>query len=49
MLACLRKGQTFAELAVGFGVVPRQPGGTRRRPVALVAARAPKLRKGTRR
>jgi len=32
VLACLRKGETFAELATGFGPAPRPRGGTRKRP-----------------
>jgi hypothetical protein len=48
VLACLRKGETFAELAAGFGVglatAWRYAGET----TALLAARAPKLRKAAR-
>jgi hypothetical protein len=32
VLAYLRKGETFAQLAAGFGSARRPPGGTRRRP-----------------
>jgi hypothetical protein len=32
VLAYLRKGETFAELATGFGSAPRPRGGTRKRP-----------------
>jgi Helix-turn-helix of DDE superfamily endonuclease len=34
VLAYLRKGETFAELAAGFGVAPPPPGGTSPRPPA---------------
>jgi len=48
VLACLRKGEAFADLAAGFGVGTttawRYVGET----VALLAARAPKLRKAAR-
>jgi len=33
VLVYLRKGETFAELAAGFGSAPRQPGGTSARPL----------------
>jgi hypothetical protein len=48
VLACLKKGETFAEVAAGFGVGTatawRYVEGT----VALLAARAPKLRRAVR-
>ena len=44
VLAHLRKGETFAELAAGFGVSPATAWRYVNETVALLAARAPKLR-----
>ena len=44
MLVHLRKGETFAELAAGFGVGTATAWRYGRQTVALLAARAPKLR-----
>ncbi len=44
MLAYLRKGETFAELAAGFGVGTATAWRYVTETVALLAARAPKLR-----
>jgi hypothetical protein len=46
--AYLRKGETFAELAAGFGVGVATAWRYVNETVALLAARAPKLRKGVR-
>ncbi len=43
-LACLRKGETFADLAAGFGVSTATARRYVNETVALLAARAPKLR-----
>ena len=45
VLAYLRKGETFAELAAGFGVGTTTAWRYVNETVALLAARAPKLRK----
>ncbi len=45
VLAYLRKGETFAELAAGFGVGVTTAWRYAGEAVALLAARAPKLRK----
>jgi len=42
--ACLRKGETFAELAAGFGINTATAWRYLTGTVALLAARAPKLR-----
>jgi hypothetical protein len=47
-LAYLRKGETFAELAAGFGVGTATAWRYVNKTVALLAARAPKLRKAVR-
>jgi hypothetical protein len=44
VLACLRKGDTFAELAAGFGVSTTTAWRYVHETVALLAARSPKLR-----
>ena len=44
VLAHLRKGETFAELAAGFGISTATAWRYVRETVALLAARAPKLR-----
>ena len=44
VLAYLRKGETFAELAAGFGIGTATAWGYVTETVALLAARAPKLR-----
>jgi hypothetical protein len=48
VLACLRKGETFAELAAGFGVGTATAWRYIQEAVALLAARAPKLRQAVR-
>ena len=48
VLAYLRKGETFAELAAGFGVGMATAWRYVNETVALLAARAPKLRKAVR-
>jgi hypothetical protein len=48
VLAYLRKGETFAELAAGFGVGTATAWRYVEETVALLAARAPKLRKAVR-
>ncbi len=48
MLAYLRKGETFAELAARFGVGTTTAWRYVNETVALLAARAPKLRKAVR-
>ena len=48
LLAYLRKGETFAELAAGFGVGTATAWRYVNEVVALLAARAPKLRKAVR-
>jgi hypothetical protein len=48
VLACLRKGETFAEAAAGFGVGTATAWRYVNETVALLAARAPKLRKAVR-
>jgi hypothetical protein len=48
VLAYLRKGETFAELAAGFGVGTAAAWRYVNETVALLAARAPKLRKAVR-
>ena len=48
VLAYLRKGETFAELAAGFGVGTATAWRYVNEVVALLAARAPKLRKAVR-
>jgi DDE superfamily endonuclease/Helix-turn-helix of DDE superfamily endonuclease len=48
VLACLRKGETFAELAAGFGVGRTTAWRYVDEVVALLAARAPKLRAAVR-
>jgi Helix-turn-helix of DDE superfamily endonuclease len=45
VLAYLRKGETFAELAAGFGVGTATAWRYVREAVALLAARSPKLRR----
>ena len=47
-LACLRKGETFAELAAGFGVGTATAWRYVTETVALLAARAPSLREAVR-
>jgi|SRR5437660_10238918 len=48
VLACLRKGETFADLAAGFGVGTSTAWRYVHETTALLAARAPKLRKAAR-
>jgi hypothetical protein len=48
VLACLRKGETFAEIAAGFGVGVATAWRYVNETVALLAARAPKLRRAVR-
>jgi DDE superfamily endonuclease/Helix-turn-helix of DDE superfamily endonuclease len=48
LLAYLRKGETFADLAAGFGVGTTTAWRYANETVALLAARAPKLRKAVR-
>jgi hypothetical protein len=48
VLACLRKGETFAELAAGFGIGVTTAWRYVNETVALLAARAPKLRTAVR-
>jgi hypothetical protein len=48
VLACLRKGETFAELAAGFGVGVATAWRYVNETVALLASRAPKLRQAIR-
>jgi hypothetical protein len=48
VLACLCKGETFAELAAGLGVSTTTAWRYAEEVVALLAARAPKLRKAVR-
>ena len=48
MLAYLRKGETFAELAAGFGVGTTTAWRYVNETVELLAARAPKLRQAVR-
>ena len=48
LLACLRKGETFAELAAGFGVGTTTAWRYVNKTVALLAARAPTLRTAVR-
>jgi Helix-turn-helix of DDE superfamily endonuclease len=48
VLVYLRKGETFAELAAGFGVGTATAGRYVNETAALLAARAPKLRKAVR-
>jgi hypothetical protein len=48
VLAYLRKGETFAELAAGFGVGVTTAWRYVEETVALLAARAPKLRRAVR-
>jgi len=48
VLAYLRKGETFAEMAAGFGVGTTTAWRYVNETVALLAARAPKLRKAAR-
>ena len=48
VLACLRKGETFAELAAGFGIGTATAWRYIQETVALLAARAPKLRQAVR-
>jgi hypothetical protein len=48
VLACLRKGETFASLAAGFGVGTATAWRYAEETVALLAARAPRLRKAVR-
>ena len=48
VLACLRKGETFAELAAGFGVGTATAWRYVTETVALLAARSPKLRQALR-
>ena len=48
VLACLRKGETFAEMAAGFGVSTTTAWRYVEEVVALLAARAPKLGKAVR-
>ena len=45
MLAYLRKGETFAELAAGFGIGTATAWRYVSETVALLAARSPKLRR----
>ena len=48
VLVYLRKGETFADLAAGFGVGTSTAWRYANETVALLAARAPKLRKAVR-
>jgi hypothetical protein len=48
VLACLRKGEAFADLAAGFGVGTATAWRYVNEIVALLAARAPKLRQAVR-
>jgi hypothetical protein len=48
VLACLRKGETFADLAAGFEVGTATAWRYVNETVALLAARAPKLRRAVR-
>jgi hypothetical protein len=48
VLACLRKGETFAEVAAGFGVGTSTAWRYVNETVALLAARAPRLRQAAR-
>ncbi len=48
VLACLRKGETFASLAAGFGVGTATAWRYVEETVSLLAARAPRLRKAVR-
>ena len=48
VLACLRKGETFADLAAGFGVGVATAWRYVNETVELLAARAPKLRQAVR-
>ena len=48
VLACLRKGETFAELAAGFGAGTAAAWRYVTETVALLAARSPKLRQALR-
>jgi DDE superfamily endonuclease/Helix-turn-helix of DDE superfamily endonuclease len=48
VLACLRKGETFAGLAAGFGIGTATAWRYVEETVALLAARAPRLRKAVR-
>ena len=48
VLACLRKGETFAELAAGFGISTATAWRYVNESVALLAARSPKLRQALR-
>ncbi len=48
MLAYLRKGETFAELAAGFGIGTTTAWRYANETVALLAARSPKLCKALR-
>ena len=48
VLAYLRKGETFAELAAGFGIGTTTAWRYVEETVALLAARAPKLRQAVR-
>jgi hypothetical protein len=48
VLACLRKGETFAELAAGFGVGVATAWRYMNETVSLLAARAPRLRTAVR-
>ena len=48
VLACLRKGETFASLAAGFGIGTATAWRYVEETVALLAARAPRLRKAVR-
>jgi Helix-turn-helix of DDE superfamily endonuclease len=48
VLACLRKGETFAGIAAGFGVGTTTAWRYVEETVALLAARAPKLRRAVR-
>jgi hypothetical protein len=48
LLAYLRKGETFADLAAGFGVGTTTAWRYANETVALLATRAPRLRKAVR-
>jgi hypothetical protein len=48
VLACMKKGETFGEVAAGFGVGTATAWRYAEETVALLAARAPKLRKAVR-
>jgi hypothetical protein len=48
VLACLRKGETFADLAAGFGVGVATAWRYVNQTVSLLAARAPRLREAVR-